>query len=116
MENLSFENLPKAVNQLSQKIDSIQKLLIENSELQPQNQPERLMTVDEAADFLTLSKPTIYSKCSRGELPYMKRGKRLYFSLTELNEYLKAGRVKTVFELENEADNYLKNKKQGYGN
>lgn len=111
MTNISFENLPQAVNQLNKKLDVIEKLLLENGKQQTQNQPEDLLTVQQAAKFLTLSKPTIYSKCSRNELPYMKRGKRLYFSKTELAEYLKAGRVKTVTELENDADNYLKAKK-----
>jgi len=40
----------------------------------------------------------------------MKRGKRLYFSRTELLEYLKAGRKKTNAEIEGEAETYLKRK------
>lgn len=50
------------------------------------------LTVNEAADLLHLKKPTVYSKVSRGELPVMKRGKRLYFSKQELLEYVQAGR------------------------
>ena len=55
-------------------------------------QPEQLLTVQEAAQFLNLTVPTIYSKVSKGELPVMKRIKRLYFSNLELMEYLKEGR------------------------
>jgi excisionase family DNA binding protein len=43
-------------------------------------QPEQLLIVQEAAQFLNLTVPTIYSKVSKGELPVMKRSKRLYFS------------------------------------
>ena len=62
------------------------------------------------AKFLNLSVPTIYSKVSERELPYMKRGKRLYFARKDLEAYLQGGRVKTVQEIENEVDQYLTSK------
>jgi hypothetical protein len=40
----------------------------------------------------------------------MKRSKRLYFSRTELLEYLKDGRKKSNAEIEAEAKAYLKKK------
>jgi len=67
------------------------------------DQPEQLLTVQGAAEFLGLTVPTIYSKCSRNEIPFMKRSKRLYFSSTELMEYLKDGRKKSNAEIEAEA-------------
>lgn len=60
--------------------------------VEPIEHSEKLLNVQEAAQFLNLTVPTIYSKVSRGELPVMKRSKRLYFSNTELMEYLKEGR------------------------
>jgi len=62
-------------------------------------QTEKLLTIKEAAKFLDFTVPTVYAKVSRGELPVMKRGKRLYFSNIELVEYLKAGRKKTNAEI-----------------
>lgn len=75
-------------------------------------QPEQLLTIQEAAQFLNLTVPTIYSKVSKGELPVMKRSKRLYFSSTELMEYLKDGRKKSNAEIEQEAEAYLFNNKK----
>lgn len=46
-------------------------------------------TAEQTADFLGISKATIYSKVSRRELPVMKRGKRLYFSQDELKEVIR---------------------------
>ena len=37
------------------------------------DQQEQIFTVQQAAKFLTLTVPTIYTKVSRGELPYMKK-------------------------------------------
>jgi excisionase family DNA binding protein len=77
------------------------------------NQPEQLLTIQEAAEFLSLTVPTMYSKVSKGEISVMKRSKRLYFSRTELMEYVKAGRKKSKTEIEAEAKAYLLNKKKG---
>ena len=83
------------------------------SKVEPPKQSEQLLTVQEAADFLSLTVPTIYTKVSKGELPVMKRGKRLYFSSTELMEYLKEGRKKSNAEIEKEAEAYLSNNRKG---
>ncbi len=80
------------------------------------DQPEQLLTIQAAAEFLSLTVPTMYSKVSKGELPVMKRSKRLYFSRTELLEYLKVGRKKSNTEIEQEAQTYLLNNKKGLNN
>lgn len=86
---------------------SIQKILSSQKEVEHTNQDE-LLTVEQAATFLSLSKPTIYGLISKGELPVMKRSKRCYFSKKELIAYLKDGRRKTNKEIEKLADNYTK--------
>src|SRR5574344_1131066 len=84
--------------------------------VEPTDQPEQLLTIQEAAEFLSLTVPTMYSKVSKGELPVMKRSKRLYFSRTELLEYIKDGRKKSNAEIEQEAKAYLLNNKKGLNN
>lgn len=112
-QNLTFDQLPKAVTMLTKEVSELKRLLIEKQEQQPTTeQPEQLLTVQEAAQFLNLTVPTIYSKVSKGELPVMKRSKRLYFSSTELMEYLKEGRKKSNAEIEQEAEAYLSNNKK----
>ena len=65
------------------------------------------INIDQAAEFLRITKATIYSKVSRRELPSMKRGKRLFFSKEDLKGYLRKGRRKTNDEIEQEAHTYL---------
>lgn len=108
--NLTFDQLPEAVTMLTRQVSELTRLITEKQ--QPTENPERLLTVQETAEFLSLSVPTIYSKVSRSELPVMKRGKRLYFSSTELLEYLKEGRKKTNAEIEAEAHTYLRTNKR----
>lgn len=72
---------------------------------------DQLLTIQEAADLLNITKATAYSKVSKGELPYYKQGKHLHFLRNELMDYIKKGRVKTNAEIEAEAGNSLINKK-----
>lgn len=65
---------------------------------------EKPMTVDEAAEFLGLSKSHIYKLTSSGRLRHYKPGgKTLYFLREDLLAYVKGGRVKTSDEIEREA-------------
>lgn len=102
------------------RLSSIENLILDlkhqPTKVEPTEQPEQFLTIQEAAEFLSLTVPTMYSKVSKGELPVMKRSKRLYFSRTELLQYLKEGRIKTNSEIQEEADRYLHNKKKGLNN
>ena len=95
METITFENLPAAVSLLLREVNSI-KLVLQAGAPEP---PDQLLTVGQAADFLTLAKPTIYAMICRGELPNLKRGKRVYFQKADLLNYLKAGRRKSYQEI-----------------
>jgi excisionase family DNA binding protein len=100
---------------LEARLNNIETLLLDLKNLpkeQPtQTQQDELLTVQDTAEFLSLSVPTIYGLISKGELPVMKRSKRCYFSKSELMDYLKQGRKKTLAETASEADQYLKSKK-----
>jgi excisionase family DNA binding protein len=111
--NLTFDQLPQAVTMLTKEVSELKRLFIINQERQPTEQPEKLLNVQEAAQFLSLTVPTIYSKVSRGELPVMKRSKRLYFSSKELLAYLKGGRKMSNAEIEAEAEAYLTKSRKG---
>lgn len=101
--------------QLERRLSYIEQLLSAiASDTTDTNEPNSdLLSVDEAANLLRLSKATIYSKCSRRELPFMKRGKRIYFSREELLQYLKDGRQKTLDEVQADAAGNLIKKKGG---
>lgn len=109
---LTFDKLPEAVTMLTKEVSELKRLIIEKQEQSSTDQSEQLLTIQDAAKFLCLTVPTLYSKCSKNELPHMKRSKRLYFSRTELMEYLKDGRKKSNAEIEKEAETYLLNNKK----
>jgi excisionase family DNA binding protein len=107
---------PIRLNELETLIqNSVERALKARSsnQVETSNQQEQLLTIQQASDFLCLSVPTLYTKVSHKELPCMKRGKRLYFSRTELMEYIKQGKKKTLAEIESEADQYVIKRKGG---
>ena len=53
-----------------------------------------LMNIQQAAEFTGLAVTSIYLKSSQGTIPCTKKGKRLYFSKSELTEWINQGHKK----------------------
>ena len=85
-------------------------MLLESAK--PAEKKKDLLNIQEAAEFLNLSKSTLYNKVNKRELPVMKKGKRLYFSRAELTDYIKSGKVLSDREIEEQTNNFLSNSKK----
>lgn len=62
------------------------------------------------------SKPahaTIYGWLASGLIPAHKQGSRWFFLVTEIDDWIKQGKIKTIQEIEADADAYLSNKNKG---
>jgi excisionase family DNA binding protein len=104
---ITFDKLPEAVAQLADQLAEVKELILTISQPVPEPK-DRRMSVQEAAEFLGLKPATIYAKVFWKELPFSKRGKRLYFSEKELTEYIQRGRRLTNDEIDQRANNYLR--------
>jgi excisionase family DNA binding protein len=104
--NYTFEQLPQAVNKLHERLDGIEKLLRSNQSVELEFSSE-LLTIQQASTFLNLSVPTLYSKVSKKEIPVNKKGKRLYFSRSELLKWIHSGHQQTAEEIREQADEVL---------
>jgi excisionase family DNA binding protein len=110
---LSFDQLPQLVHEQGLQIEELKQLVIQAIASRSEQEPDvPNMDIHEAAEFLKLKVPTIYSKVSKGELPSMKRGKRLYFSKMDLTAYLKQGRNITNSEIDRLARGYINKHKR----
>lgn len=106
--NLNQGILLGILQDMNDKIISLQAEIHEMAENAVQKpEIDDIMNVEEAMDFLGFKKSTIYTKVNRGEIPHMKRGKRLYFSVTELKKYLRDGKRMTNDEVNEMAKKYL---------
>ncbi len=108
LTNFSQSDLKELIKIAVQEVVS-EKNLPNNSSL-----PE-ILNIDQAAKFVGLKKSTVYEKTSYQEIPHYKRGGKLYFLRSELEAWIKAGKVKTNYELQIEAANYALKKKSEKG-
>ena len=109
MSELSFNDLPLAVNQIQEELIHIKHLLINISNLDNVSQ-DKWLNINDLCKYLpgNPAKPTIYSKLWKREIPGHKKGKNWFFLKSEIDQYLKSGRIKTKSEIEENSISYLK--------
>jgi len=57
------------------------------------NAERRLMTVQEAADYLAISVSTLYGWAWQRKVPFVKVGRALRFDATDLEKFVRCNRV-----------------------
>ena len=109
-KELSFNDLPKVVSELYAKVEDVEALLLQLIDSKPksENKSQRtLLNVDQACQYLGMSKSTFYYKVERKEIPAIKQGKRYYIYQDELDAWLESSRTAKVksqtYEEENAA-------------
>jgi excisionase family DNA binding protein len=85
--------------------EALKEILDENNHPSAPKQPE-ILDIRQAAEYLKLKVTTLYEKTSQRLIPHFKKGKRLYFHLSELQDWVKEGKIKTRQELQNESITY----------
>ena len=116
MENyLTHDTLPQGVTQLIKEFSELKRLIIEKQETKLIEQAEQWLDLNDLCKYdpEKRAKATWYSKISRGEVPYHKRGKKVYFLKSEIDAWLKQGKCKSNAEIEQEAEAYLSNNRKG---
>jgi predicted DNA-binding transcriptional regulator AlpA len=95
---LRFDQLPKAVSELLEKVSKIEDIL--SHDHREEKDTDSLFSIKQASAFLNLSISIIYGKVCRREIPVSKQGEKLYFNKIDLLEWIKAGRKKTLSEIQ----------------
>ncbi|OMP30075.1 helix-turn-helix domain-containing protein [Mangrovimonas sp. DI 80] len=108
MKNQVFMLDEDGINYLVEQIAEKLKLVSSTSSNVDE---EELLTVNEAAKLIKLSKSTIYGLVHKNEIPYCKKGKRLYFQKSELIDWIREGRRTPKEELNNRVNEYLLKRK-----
>ena len=114
MEKLTLESLPAFTYQLGKKLDNLEKLLLIQSDQKQTVQTEIWFDLNELVQYdpEKRSKPTFYGYISKNLIPYHKRGKKVTFLKSEIDNWLKAGRKLTNDEIGENVNNYLSNAKR----
>ncbi|WP_308991668.1 helix-turn-helix domain-containing protein [Mariniflexile litorale] len=107
METLRFEQLPNIVATLTNEVRELKALLLNKTGDKPEI--ETPLNIKEVSKLTELSVPTLYGYVQRNEIPFYKKGNRLKFFKTEIIDWIKTGKAKTLKEIEAEADMCLSN-------
>lgn len=78
----------------------LEEVLGENKTPNTERPTNKLLTVSEAAEFMNLATQTLYGYTSKRLIPFVKRGKKLYFQKEELEKWLLEGKKLTQAEIE----------------
>jgi excisionase family DNA binding protein len=84
----------------------LKNCLSESLEANLANRPEnsdKLFNVKEAATFLDIAAQTLYGYTSNRTIPFIKKGKKLYFRKSELDNWLSEGKRLTKEEISDRA-------------
>jgi excisionase family DNA binding protein len=78
--------------------ESVKSAITEqNTQLQSE-ELDKMMSLKETAIFLNLAQQTVYGFTSKQQIPFIKKGKKLYFRKSELEKWLMEGNIKNDLE------------------
>lgn len=106
----TFDQLPAAVSQLMKEVKEIKRLLNDLKEGSSNKQVSEWMTLDQLVQYdpEKRKKSTWYKMVSESKVPHHKRGKRLLFLRSEIDQWLLNGRVNTMEGYLDATNTYLK--------
>lgn len=99
MEQITFEQLPKAVSQLFEKLNTIHNLLLNQNKTSSKTD-RLLLSKREVASWLKLSLPTVSKLTFEGQLPAIRlKSGQLRYDQAEVESALKKMKIKTTKDL-----------------
>ncbi len=97
--------------------NAVRKVISETPQAKESTNADRWFDLNEFCKYHPdkPTKPTVYGWVNANTVPVHKGGKKLRFLKSEIDDWLKQGRKKTLAEIANEADTYLKNNEVNNG-
>jgi predicted DNA-binding transcriptional regulator AlpA len=113
-KNITFEDMPKAMSWMMDKLNELDSKIdgLNNS---PQTPPSEIwMNLKELREYLPShpAEQTVYGWTSCHQIPFHKKGKRIMFLKSEIDDWLHDSKMKSQKELEQEAENFIKSKRK----
>lgn len=88
---------------IQKQLEEIKELLLEQK-----IQQKEFLTLEEAKNYLQLSKSCMYKMTCKKEIPYyVPGGKKIYFKKTELDEWVLNSKVSSTNDLKTQTEEYL---------
>jgi predicted DNA-binding transcriptional regulator AlpA len=93
--------------------NAVRKVISETPQAEQPTETERWFDLNELCNYHPdkPTKPTVYGWVNAGTIPVHKGSKKLRFLKSEIDNWLRQGRKKTLAETANEAEQYCRTKK-----
>ena len=86
---ITNEDLYGVITTLVQKVESLESSI---QDIKNTSDKDKLLDIEELAEFLGKSKVTVYRLKHDKKIPYIKQGNRIYFLKKDVMEWLKSNR------------------------
>lgn len=113
-DKISFNDMPEAMAYLINKVNKLEALLSNNAKSDNTTETDKWFNIQELCTYLPdrPARQTVYGWIGQRLIPYHKKGKKLQFLKSEIDNWLKADKRKTVDELQAEAVEAFNDKKR----
>ena len=85
-KTLSYEQMPELIQNLVERIESLEKAVREKHQLLPLE--GELMSVEDLCKLLGKSKSAVYRTVRYRDIPYIRQGNRLYYDRATIKKWL----------------------------
>lgn len=111
--NLDLRDSPM-FQEIIERLNRMEKLLIDLKS-NGGGIAKKVLSFDEGAEYLGVSKSHLYKLTSSCKIPHYKpNGKHIKFDTNELDDWMKQNRIKTIKEIDQEASSYIIRKGRKY--
>lgn len=113
MQQLPFEQLPQAVAMLIKEVKEMKSLLQSSNQMKVEP-AHQWFNLEELCAYLPdrPAKQTVYGWIGKNAIPYHKKGKKLQFSKSEIDQWLLADQRQTLVQIRAQALRYCQSKKR----
>jgi len=103
-----MENPFEIINNRLERIERLLENISSNSFINEANiNLPKIMNLKQLASYLDVSKGYLYKLTSTNNIPHSKRGKRIYFDIEAINEWVLENKIWTQKDIEEQVNNYL---------
>ncbi|MEQ3664121.1 helix-turn-helix domain-containing protein [Olleya sp.] len=103
-----MENPFEIINNRLERIERLLENISSNSFINEANiNLPKIMNLKQLASYLDVSKGYLYKLTSTNNIPHSKRGKRIYFDIEAINEWVLDNKIWTQKDIEEQVNNYL---------
>lgn len=115
-DNFSFDAMPQMMALIFQKLEVLDEKIEALQTGCKEEEEDRWFNLKELCEYLPFhpAEQTVYGwTCSKErQIPFHKVGKNLAFLKSEIDEWLKDGKRKSISEIEKEAELYVASKRR----